>query len=251
MSEPVPVDAARLVEFLDRPGLAVLLVSVHPRHTFSQGLSQRLSAEHEDIALGAVSLVDLMTAGGPAVPFLHNGFRACGASAVGVLPGYCLFRQAEMLAWDSGLPTVDEVEVIGRSALVGLVFSAITNNIAFVVQALQLACDQAAAQRVARVFREAATARHSRRSTTQSGPTPADGVRWAYDVLGVQPTATDREVHQAWRRRRIEMHPDQAAGDVVEFQRRSRISVDINRARDIIVSHRSRCAGGQESARAA
>ena len=61
MSEPVPVDAARLVEFLDRPGLAVLLVSVHPRHTFSQALSQQLSAEHEDIALGAVSLVDLVT----------------------------------------------------------------------------------------------------------------------------------------------------------------------------------------------
>jgi hypothetical protein len=214
-------------------------------------LSQRLSAEHEDIALGAVSLVDLLTAGGPAVPFLHSRFRACGVSPVGVLPGYCLFREAEMLAWDSGLPTLDEIEVIGRSALVGLVFSGITNKIAFVVRALQLACDQAAANRVARVFGEAATARNYRRSTTQSGPPPADEVRWAYDVLGVQPTATDGEVHQAWRRRRIEMHPDRAAGDVVEFERRSRISADINRARDIIVSHRSRRAGAHESARAA
>jgi DnaJ-class molecular chaperone len=120
-----------------------------------------------------------------------------------------------------------------------------------VVRALLLACDQAAAHRVARVFREAATARSYRQSTTQSGPPPADEVRWAYDVLGVQPTATDGEVHQAWRRRRIEMHPDRAAGDVVEFERRNRISVDINRARDIIVSHRSRRAGAHESARAA
>ncbi len=249
MSEPIPVDAARFFEFIDRSGLAVLLVSVHPRHTFSQALSQQLSAEHEDIALGTVSLLDLITSGGPAVAYLHNGFRACGVGAAGVLPGYCLFRQAEMLAWDSGLPTTAEVDVIGRSALVGIVFSGITNNIAFVVQALQLAFDQAAAHRVARVFREAAQQRTYRRATTQSSPPPADEVRWAYDVIGVQPTATDREVHHAWRRRRVEMHPDAAAGNAVEFARRSRISVDINRARDIIAAHRAR--GDGYNARAA
>jgi hypothetical protein len=240
MSEPVPIDAARFFEFIDRSGLAVLLVSVHPRHTFSQALSRQLSAEHEDISLGTVSLVDLMTGGGPAMAFLDNGFRACGVSPGGVLPGYCLFRQAEMLAWDSGLPTIAEIDVIGRSALIGLVFSGITNNLSFVVQALQLAFDQAASYRIARLFREAAAEPTYRRATTQSGPAAADEIRWAYDVLGVQPTATDREVHQAWRRRRLEMHPDGAARDAVEFERRSRISVDINCARDIIVAHRRR-----------
>ena len=42
-----------------------------------------------------------------------------------------------------------------------------------------------------------------------------------------------------------EMHPDAVAGDATEFARRSRISVDINRARDIIVEHRSRTAGAR------
>ena len=58
-------------------------------------------------------------------------------------------------------------------------------------------------------------------------------------MLGVLPTATDREVHDAWRRRRMQNHPDQAAGDPAEFERRSRLSADINRARDIIMDHRS------------
>lgn len=249
MSEPLPVDAAHFFEFIDRPGLAVLLLSVHQRHTFSEVLARQLSAEHQGIALGTIGLVELISTGGPAVAYLHNGFQACGVSALGALPGYCLFRQAELLAWDSGLPTLAEVEVIGRSALVGLVFSGITNNLSFIVQALRLAFDHAAADRVSRVFSEAAAQRARRRPGTQSSPPPVDDVRWAYDVLGVQPTATDREVHQAWRRRRIEVHPDSAVGDAIEFERRSRISVDVNRARDIILTDRAR--GGDCSARAA
>jgi hypothetical protein len=249
MSEPVPVDAARFFEFIDRSGLAVLLVSVHPRHNFSPALSQRLSAEHQDIALGTINLVDLVTLGGPALPFLDQAFRACGVtSAFGVLPGYCLFRQAEMLAWDAGLPAAADADTIGRSALVGLVFSSITNDLAFVRQAVQWALDQVAAHRVAARFRDAAAERSYRRARRQETPPPVDEVRWAYDVLGVQSTATDREVHQAWRRRRIEMHPDSVAGDPIEFERRSRISVEINRARDIIVGHRSRRAGEARAA---
>ena len=249
MSEPLPVDAAHFFEFIERPGLAVLFLSVHPRHTFNEVLARQLSAEHQGIGLGTIGLVELISTGGPAVAHLHNGFQACGVSAVGALPGYCLFRQTELLAWDSGLPTLAEVEVIGRSALVGLVLSGITHNLSFIVQALRLAFDHAAAHRVSRVFSEAAAQRPHRRPGTQSSPPPVDEVRWAYGVLGVQPTATDREVHQAWRRRRIEVHPDGAVGDAIEFERRSRISVDVNRARDIILTHRAR--GADRSARAA
>ena len=251
MSDPVPIDAARFFEFIEQPGLAVLLVSVHPRHAFSTSLSAELSADHQNVALGTISLVDLVTSGGPALPFLHQGFQACGVSTYGVLPGYCLFRQAEMLAWDSGLPTAAEIEAIGRSALVGLVFAGITNDVTMMAKAIQLAIDQASAHRIARRFREAAAERQYRRSTRAASPPPADEVRWAYDVLGVPSTATDREVHQAWRRRRIEVHPDGAVGDAAEFARRSRISVDINRARDIIISHRAQSSGFNERAKAA
>jgi curved DNA-binding protein CbpA len=58
-------------------------------------------------------------------------------------------------------------------------------------------------------------------------------------MLGVLPTATDREVHDAWRRRRMEHHPDRASHDRAEFDRLSRLSADINRARDVIVAYRS------------
>jgi hypothetical protein len=243
MTEPVEVDIAQFFEFIDRPGLAVLLVSVHPRHTFSTALSRQLSTEHDGIALGAINLVDLVTAGGPALPFLHQQFRACEASQFGVLPGYCLFKEAEMLAWDAGLPTADDVTALGHGALIGLLFSTFASDWLFLVRAIHLAIDQVAAPRVALKFTQVAASRTRRRAAAQSPP-PLDDVQWAYDVLGVAPTATDREVQQAWRRRRIEMHPDAVAGDAAEFARRSRISVDINRARDIILDHRSRAAGG-------
>ena len=251
MGEPVSVDAARFFEFVDRPGLAVLLLSAHPRHTFSPALSEQLSRDHADIALGSVSLVDLVATGGPALPFLDNAFRSCGINTYSILPGYCLFRQAQMLAWDAGLPTVADLDGIGRSALVGLVFSGITNDLAFVWQAVQLAVDQTSAHRIAARFRAAAAEPAYRRAAAHSAPPPADNVRWAYEVLGVQPTATEREIHQAWRRRRVEMHPDGAAGNSAEFERRSRVSVDINRARDIIADHRARTATDMGGAKAA
>jgi hypothetical protein len=45
----------------------------------------------------------------------------------------------------------------------------------------------------------------------------------------------------------METHPDHAAANPGEFERRSRISCDINRARDIIESHRSGRAHGAAS----
>lgn len=239
MTEPLAVNAEKFFEFMAGPGLKVIFVSVHPVHTFNRALGRQLAAEHTPIALGTVDLRDLIASGGPAVRFLHEGLRACGApSGLGVLPGYCLFRGREMLAWDPGVPTFADVQAIGRSALVGAIFSGVTRDVAFVHQAIQLAVEQIAAQRVAARFRYAAASPTASRQADPHSPPPVADLEWAYATLGVARTATDREVHEAWRRRRVENHPDRAQ-DAADFARRSRVSVDINRARDVILEHRS------------
>ena len=240
MTEPVAVEAAQLFEFLAGPGLKTVLVSLHPSHTFSEPLSRQLTADHDTIALGTVALSDLVTEGGSALRFLHQGLRACGAPAsFGVLPGYYLFRDSEMLAWDAGLPAFADLQAIARSALVGALWSGVMRDSSFVGQALNLGAQQVASQRIAARFRAAASQpRASGQRAESSTRPPVDDLYWAYQTLGVVPTATDREVHEAWRRKRMENHPDHAQ-DPVEFQRRSRISADINRARDIINSARS------------
>ena len=86
--------------------------------------------------------------------------------------------------------------------------------------------------------------RRARRQTTapppgDAPPPPFDDLRWAYQTLGVPSTASDREIHLAWRQKRIENHPDHAGADRAEFDRRSRISAEINRARDIIIASRA------------
>ena len=52
MLEPTPVDPAHLFEFIGNSGLAVILVSAHPLHTFNPTLGQQLGGEHQDMALG-------------------------------------------------------------------------------------------------------------------------------------------------------------------------------------------------------
>ncbi len=242
MLEPLPVDAAHFFEFIGGSRLAVILVSVHPLHSFNRSLAQQLVGEHQDMALGTIGLADLIhVGGGPALRFLHQGLRSCGApTSFGVMPGYCLFRGGEMLAWDAGLPTFADVEAIARSALLGAIWSGVTRDMAFVGQALYQATEQVAAQRVALLFRHAvANGGANRRPSGQSSASPIDDLYWAYQILGVLPTATDREVHDAWRRRRVEIHPDHTAQDPVEFERRSRISAEINHARDVILNYRS------------
>jgi DnaJ-like protein len=241
VTEPVTVDAAQFFDFIGGPGLKAVLLSVHPTHTFSRALCQQLVAEHETIACGTIGLDDLVVSGGAAVPFLMQEFRRCGApSMLGIAPGYCLFRGSEMLAWEAGLPALADLGGIFRGTLLGVIWSAVTNDLSFVARALQFAADYIAAQRVAERFRHAASNPSQRRQTGASTPPPVDDVSWAYQILGVSPSATDREVHHAWRRMRIENHPDLAGSDRVEFERRSRISADINRARDIITDDRAR-----------
>jgi len=203
-----------------------------------------------------------------------------GPTSLGILPGYWLFDGGEVVAWSAGLPAKDDLGLIARSALLGALWSGVTLRAASLGEALHGAAKEAMAQRTAAVFVEAlATHAHrgttpqaeagstqtsggtsssssrasnsssdsssnawSRWSGTSSGPSAhrRDDVSQAYETLGVHPQATDQEVKEAWRKRRREFHPDQSANDPEAFERLSRLSVEINRARDTIFQKRAR-----------
>ena len=242
MTDVRQIRPSRLFDFIRQSELAVVFVSAHSIHTVNRPLVQRLAAEHRDLSAGVVTLGGLLGAGPAVLRYLHQGLRSCGApSAFGVLPGYYLFRGGVMIAWDAGLPAIDDATALARSALLGAVWSGVSSDVTFVRQALMFAADQSVAERVARLFDRAiadAAARAERGAEHVADAPQVDELYWAYQVLGVMPTATDREVHEAWRRRRAEAHPDHAGSDPAEFDRRSRLSRDINLARDIIVKHR-------------
>ena len=231
---------APLFDFIRTSELAVVFVSAHPVHAVNRVLARRLESEHSGLAVRSVTLGGLLRSGPQVLRYLHQGLRSCGApAAFGVLPGYYLFRSGVMLAWDSGLPAFTDVSALAQSALLGAVWSGISSDLTFVRQAIAFAADQTAAERVALHFGQAIVDSEARRQAPRVSETPpVDELYWAYQVLGVLPTATDREVHEAWRRRRAEAHPDHAGNDPAEFERRSRLSRDINLARDIIVKHR-------------
>ncbi len=243
-AEPVAVDASRFFEFVGSAEVVVVFVSVHPAHTFNGALGQHLREEEgAPVLFGAVALTDLMLSAARALPYLHQQLRACGApSLFGVTPGYWLFCGGQMIAWQSGLPSSGDVMVIARSALLGAVWSGLSRNLDFLGQAFYLAAGEAAAQRVAGVFRSAIADHRAGRPLpfADAAARSADDVLRACQVLGVRPDASDEVVNDAWRKRRMEYHPDRAAGDPVEFERRNRMSAEINLARDVILNRRSR-----------
>jgi DnaJ-domain-containing protein 1 len=242
MSEPVDVEPTRFFEFVSTPGLVVVFLSFHPAHPFNPALSRHmLDADGSAIAMGRVSLVELLVFEASALMFLRDGLRRCGVSHFfDVLPGYYLFAGGHMLAWHSGLPSKDDGETLARASLLGLIAYAVTRELMLVAKAVQLGSREAVAMRMAAEFRaRAAEYRAAPRATPPRPPSPENELLNAYRLLGVDPSASDREINAAWRKLQVELHPDRAANDPQEFARRSRVMTELNRARELIRAHRA------------
>jgi hypothetical protein len=242
MFESTSIDPERLLEFVGDHELAVVLVSLHPVHSFNPSLGRYLQELQDSaIAVGTVDFVTLMISGGGALPVLRQGLRDCGGPAsFGVLPGYWLFRRGTVIGWDAGLPGTGDAPAIGQGAFLGLLMSGLTSDVTYARRALRFATEEVTARRVFGTFREAVAGGDGPRKPPPRAARPRidEELAWAYQTLGVAPDATDREVQDAWRERRKAAHPDHASQDPVEFERRSRLSADINCARDVIFAHR-------------
>jgi len=238
MNEPLSLEPKEFFDFIDRPEPAVLFLSVHSSHSFNPQLCECF--DDEQVAFGRLPLLDLIDSVRPALSFLRGQIVACGESVpMAVPPGYYLFQHGQMLAWDSGLPEAGDGKRIVRGSLVGAAISLFTRNLVFVGMAIRFAVEKAAAERVAFRFRRAAAAnRENPRQSSKNTEHLNEDLARAYQVLRVRPTASDEEVNQAWRKLMQKYHPDRAARDAEEFERRSRLCVEFNRARDTIRNHR-------------
>ena len=244
MSEPIALDDETFFEFITRPGLSVVFVSVHPLHVFNP-VSQRLLEGQVgvDVSFGSIDMRRLLVSQSRVLSFLHHSLAGLrGPSRYGALPGYWLFGDGRLLAYDAGLPSFEDAKPIAGGTLLGLAWSSVTQKVVSLGKALQGAANEAAGRRLARLFLKAAL-EYRDDPRAAAGPAASGGpdeLSWAYRLLGVSPDATDAEVNAAWRRLRMENHPDLAANDPEEFARRSQVSVQLNRARDVILEHRGR-----------
>jgi len=255
MSEPTKVDPSRFFEFISRPGLVVVFMPFHGAHPFNHALPRFLPDVDElGLRFGRVSLIELFVEGGSAVMFLQEGLRACGVSkAFDFLPGYYLFDDGQLIAWDSGFPTSADLRTIVGASVLGAIAYAFTRNPTLIAKAFGFGAQQGAGSRLAALFAQAATQHRAAprpRGAPRSArpPNPISELLDAYRLLGVDPEASDREVNAAWRKRQAELHPDRAADDPAEFERRSRISTGLNHARDVIRAHRAHTGSGATAA---
>jgi DnaJ-domain-containing protein 1 len=245
MREPIALEPERFFEFVSASDAAVVFVSVHRAHKFNAALCRHFTLENADEpACAEVDLADLIMFAQPILAFLQSAWPMQRANAYARVPaGYWLFRAGRVIAWHSGLPTGLDLRVLADGALLGALWSGVTQNPAFLLRGVIYAAEDATAKQIAEHFHQSlteqpATDAHGAPRGTRAPPA-LDELQRAYVRLGVAPTASDVEIERAWRRLRIAVHPDLAAGDPVEFARRSRISAELNHARDIIREHRA------------
>lgn len=83
---------------------------------------------------------------------------------------------------------------------------------------------------------------HFRQSSSyQTGRSPEQELKWAYDALGVDPSATDAEIKKAYRKLMSQYHPDKLVGqgvpeDMVKVA--TERSQEVQAAYDLIKKHR-------------
>jgi len=238
MDEPAHIHPEQFFDFVEQAGLALVFVSVHPAHAFNRSLARSLTEANQlCLAMGTVSLVELLASGATALAFLRQCLHQAGIPRwLDVMPGYYLFRGGQLLAFDSGLPAAEDAKPIVRESLLGAVLSAVTRSPVHFADALLQAAEQASAKRLSRLFVRAVREPSPRGGRV--GAQSVDELMEAYRVLEVRPDASDDEIRRSWRRLRVAFHPDVAASDPVEFMRRSEMSARINRALEIIEHHR-------------
>lgn len=251
MSAPERLRPARLLEFVHRPGASVIHLWLGPTPRFNQALPRWLSATGVRARFARVGLFELLRKSPATAQHLFRALLVCDApSRVGVLPGYYLFDQGELLTWESGLLHASEAKDLVRHALSGAMWTALTRTFVLSGGRVEVSAEDVVARRIALTFLRALSARrrvHEHKTYASSPPPAGVGgeLGWAYALLEVAPGASDREVKQAWRRRRVENHPDLFAHDPEERARRTHLSADLNRAWDVIRTHRDPTRAGK------
>ena len=243
MSEPIALDESAFFEFVARPEPSVVFLCIHSVHPFNTALPGRFQAASgaSEIPFGSIELLELVVKRSPVLAFLYQSIESLGASSwPSVLPGYYLFADGQLLTWSSGLPIRDDATHIVRGAALGAVWYGLTGNRMFVGRAALFAANEASAKRIGDDFAAALRQHHeSPRQATRPGKAASQHeLQWAYELLGVNPGSSETEVNTAWRRLRARHHPDRASSDPVEFERRSKLSRELNRARDIVLAAR-------------
>ena len=239
--EPTRLDEASFFDFVAQPAPSVVFLSFHRIHAFSEALPQRvLDAGVEGATFGCLALKELLAAR-QLLQFLARESARLAVPYSGVLPGYYLFLERELLAYDAGWPLRTDVNHLLRGAALGAVLYGATGRATHLLNAVVGAANGAASQRIAHRFAHAVEARRTRPRGAEAAPPERSEAEllWAYRTLGVTPNASDTEVNQAWRKLRLAHHPDHAGSDPEEFARRSQRSCELNRARDVIFAHRA------------
>src|SRR5262245_59540604 len=151
MSRLVELDPTEVIQFVSEAEPAVLFLSLHARHRFSARLRERFAQAFASGArFGYLPLTSLLMSPSPALAFLLREVELCGQrDRAPSLPCYSLFRSGRMLAWETGLPALEDLERIVRGSLPGIALSLLTGRLEFFHQALFLTADEAAAERIA------------------------------------------------------------------------------------------------------
>ncbi len=248
MDIDLDIDPATFFNFVTQPELNVLFLSTHPSHRLNESLLTEL--ENKKITFGRLLFSQLLAAGPEALAFLRTELLASNATTrFPIPPGYYLFCDGQLVTWQLGLPAFADAKTILSESWLGAACSWLTKDIKFLRLALTHTAQRIAAARMASEFLDAA-AKHQERphSATHTRTSSDDELSAAYARLNVSPSATDAEVTNAWRQLQRRYHPDRAARDPDEFERLSRLCVEINQARDVIFAHRKQTKRGDASA---
>lgn len=237
------VTSNNLKAFITSKPVAILYASSDGGVSFNGSLKSGLEQHFKlQLALGAINneTVDYVN---PVINFLITKEmpRLGLPVSQAFIPGYYLFRNGLLIAYHPGTFDISKLSegqqnVMAITAAGIMLLSALlTKDLGFTLQSLGQSAQLATGMNILEFFRRFSTAYN----TTDTRPAQLlvykTELERAYQLLGVSPLASDKEINSARKDQLKQYHPDKSLTDK---EARTQITVEINRAYDFIKSTR-------------
>lgn len=247
MSDIVELTLPDIPSLIHSSPLVVIRASIWPQQDFNKTFLEMFKGKYPaNCRFGWINIAEIDFKK-PFVKFIADAWlKSIGlSSSNGVPPGYYLFKDGVLVGMHPGTVdwSQDKTTIKVGVGIIGIT-SLLSQKMDY-FSLIKTVFDVNPAQRIMDFFNEVLAYISSREAKRQQDKqrkhqqrTIKDDLKRAYSILGVSPTASNKEVQNARKRAAKKVHPDNYTNDPEMCERMTQVMAQINNAYDLIAKER-------------
>lgn len=242
-TEPIQIASADLFKFIDTNKISVIKAGLEKVVDFNSTLNSQLNQFYKNtIKIGYINIESLDYADESVRSLIGEKMINIGLeSSDKMSPGYYLFKNSRLIAYHPGTFDISKLDPEVQKATIwtGIALAVIAGisdkSFATALLTFSATMDASTGMNISKFFREVVESKDEIDILKKQKAVFLSEIDKAYALLKVSKFASDNEVKKAWKIMLKEFHPDKSKE---EKESRTKITVSINEAYELIVNHR-------------